>query len=59
MMVRLASVQVPWYEIVASGVALILTFLLVIWLAGKIYRTGIFMYGKKPSIKEVARWIFS
>jgi ABC-2 type transport system permease protein len=59
MMVRLASIQVPWYEIVASMISLILTFLIVIWLAGRIYRTGIFMYGKKPSIKEVIRWVFS
>lgn len=59
MMVRLASVQVPWYELAASMILLILTFLTVIWLAGRIYRTGIFMYGKKPSIKEVVRWIFS
>jgi len=59
MMVRLASIQVPWYEIVASMISLIVTFLIVIWLAGRIYRTGIFMYGKKPSIKEVIRWVFS
>lgn len=59
MMVRLASVQVPWYELLASMVSLILTFLVIIWLAGRIYRTGIFMYGKKPSIKEVIRWVFS
>lgn len=59
MMVRLASVQVPWYELLASMISLIATFLIVIWLAGRIYRTGIFMYGKKPSIKEVIRWVFS
>lgn len=59
MMVRLASVSVPWYELLASMVSLILTFLAVIWLAGRIYRVGIFMYGKKPSIKEITRWIFS
>jgi ABC-2 type transport system permease protein len=28
-----------------------------VWLAGRIYRTGILMYGKKPSWKEVLRWI--
>jgi ABC-2 type transport system permease protein len=33
--------------------------LLVVWLAGKIYRTGILMYGKKPSLREVFRWIRS
>jgi len=59
MMVRLASVSVPWYELLASMLSLVLTFLAVIWLAGRIYRVGIFMYGKKPSIKEITRWIFS
>jgi len=59
MLVRMASVSVPWYEIMASMVLLILTFLGMIWMAGRIYRVGIFMYGKKPSIKEITRWIFS
>lgn len=59
MLVRLASVEVPWYELAASMTLLVLTFLVVIWLAGKIYRTGIFMYGKKPTLKEISRWVFS
>lgn len=47
---------IPAWEIVLSLVLLIAGFLFMVWLAGKIYRVGIFMYGKKPSIKEVIRW---
>ena len=42
----------PWVSIVI----LYITFLLMVWVAGKIYRIGIFMYGKKPNIKDLARW---
>jgi ABC-2 type transport system permease protein len=38
-------------------VFLVLGFLLTTWLSAKIYRTGILMYGKKPSWKEMAKWI--
>jgi ABC-2 type transport system permease protein len=30
----------------------------MVWLAGKIYRVGILMYGKKSSWKEIAKWVF-
>jgi ABC-2 type transport system permease protein len=48
---------VPAWELALSIVLLIATFLVMVWLAGKIYRVGIFMYGKKPSFKELAKWI--
>lgn len=57
MMVRLALTEVPWYEVVASMAVLVLSFVGCIWLAGKIYRTGILMYGKKPSFKEIFKWV--
>ncbi|MEC7654260.1 MAG: ABC transporter permease [Bacteroidota bacterium] len=56
MMVRL-SMGVPWWEIVLSALILILTVYLMIKLAGRIYRTGIFMYGKKPSLLEMFKWL--
>ena len=56
MMVRL-SMGVPWWEIVLSALILILTVYLMIKLAGRIYRTGIFMYGKKPSLLEMLKWL--
>ncbi len=48
---------VPAWELALSIVLLVSTFLAMVWLAGKIYRVGIFMYGKKPSFKELAKWI--
>ena len=56
MMVKL-SVGVPWWHVAVSAIILIITVLLMVKLAGKIYRTGILMYGKKPSLREMARWL--
>lgn len=47
---------VPAWEIVVSLVALYATFVAMTWLSAKIYRVGIFMYGKKPSFKELIKW---
>jgi len=49
---------VPWWQLGASMLALIFGFILTTWFAGKIYRTGILMYGKKPSWKEMIKWAF-
>jgi ABC-2 type transport system permease protein len=46
------------WELLLSMALLILGFLGTTWLAGKIYRVGILMYGKKPSWKELIRWAF-
>lgn len=43
-------------ETVASLVVLYASTLLMVWISAKIYRVGIFMYGKKPSFKELIRW---
>jgi len=48
---------VPVFDLVLSSVLLVLTFIGTIWLAGKIYRTGILMYGKKVNYKELWKWI--
>jgi len=48
---------VPWWEIAISMTLLIITFLVVLWLAAKIYRVGILMYGKKPTYKELYKWM--
>lgn len=56
MMVRIPF-GVPIYEIALSLGLLVLTFLFTTWLAGKIYRTGILMYGKKSSWAELWKWI--
>jgi ABC-2 type transport system permease protein len=56
MMVRIPF-GVPTWEIVLSIGLLILGFLGATWLAAKIYRTGILMYGKKSNYKELWKWI--
>lgn len=47
---------VPWWQLALSMALLIAGFLFSVWLSGKIYRTGILMYGKKPSWKEMMKW---
>lgn len=49
---------VPWWQLGLSMFMLIIGFIFTVWFAGKIYRTGILMYGKKPSWKEMMRWAF-
>jgi ABC-2 type transport system permease protein len=48
---------VPTWQIITSMVLLIGGFILMTWMSAKIYRTGILMYGKKPTWKEVFKWI--
>ncbi len=48
---------VEWWEIALSLTILIISTWGCIWIAAKIYRTGILMYGKKPSWKELGKWI--
>ncbi len=48
---------VPWWQIAISMTLLFGTFLGVVWFASKIYRVGILMYGKKPSWKELYKWL--
>jgi len=49
---------VPWTQLVLSMLLLVGFFLFCTWLAGRIYRTGILMYGKKGSWKEMMKWAF-
>lgn len=48
---------VPYMQIVLSMVLLVITFIGMTWAAGKIYRTGILMYGKKVTYKELWKWL--
>ena len=48
---------VPIWQVVTSVALLFVTFIIFTWLASKVYRTGILMYGKKVSWKEIIRWI--
>lgn len=47
---------VPVWETILSLTLLYASFIFMIWLCGKIYRVGIFMYGKKPTFVELMRW---
>jgi ABC-2 type transport system permease protein len=57
MYVRIAIHQPPWYEIAGSIAGMVITLLAVLWLAARIYRVGILMYGKKPNLPEILRWL--
>jgi len=48
---------VPWSEAILSGILLIVTFIFTTWLAGKIYKTGILLYGKKVTYRDLYKWI--
>ena len=48
---------VPIWQVVVSVALLFVTFIIFTWLASKVYRTGILMYGKKVSWKEIFKWI--
>lgn len=56
MMIRLPF-EVPLWEKLLSVSLLYVTFVGIIWLSAKIYRVGILMYGKKPTIKEMIKWL--
>lgn len=57
-MVMLARIpfDIPTWQVIVSIVTLYASFGFMIWLSAKIYRIGIFMYGKKPTIMELVRW---
>lgn len=57
MISRIAATEVPIWQIALSLLLMIGTFIGTMWLAAKIYRVGILMYGKKPTYKELAKWI--
>lgn len=56
MMVRVPF-SIPLWEKLLSIVLLYASFIGLIWMSAKIYRVGILMYGKKPSFKEMAKWL--
>lgn len=56
MMIRLPF-EIPLWEKLLSIGLLYITFIGIIWFSAKIYRVGILMYGKKPTIKEMIKWL--
>jgi len=57
MYLRIAISNPPWYDIAASVVILLATIYGVLWLTARIYRVGILMYGKRPTLPEILKWI--
>ncbi|HET8674717.1 MAG TPA: ABC transporter permease [Blastocatellia bacterium] len=57
MMLRIAVATPPLWQILLSILLIIGAILLVVWLAAKIYRVGVLMYGKRPSMAELGRWL--
>ena len=57
MMLRIASKMPPAWQIVAAYLICLGTIAGMIWLCARIYRVGILMYGKKPTLQEIVRWV--
>jgi len=57
MMVRIPTGSVPAWELILSVSLLLFSFVGTTWMAAKIYRTGILMYGKKITYREIWKWI--
>lgn len=57
MLTRFTSGRVEWWELVLSLLLLYVSVLGALWIAAKIYRVGILMYGKKPTYKELWKWL--
>jgi ABC-2 type transport system permease protein len=56
MFMRISVQTPPLWQIAASVAILVSTIVLVAWFAGRVYRVGILMYGKKPTLPEIFRW---
>jgi ABC-2 type transport system permease protein len=57
MPIRMAVIGIPPLELAASLGLLAVGCIVALWLASRIYRVGLLMYGKRPSIREMARWV--
>ena len=57
MPLRMSAISVPWYELAGSLAGVAVTCALCVWLSARIYRVGLLMYGKRPSMAELVRWI--
>jgi ABC-2 type transport system permease protein len=57
MFLRIGLQMPPWWQIALSIALLIMTILGLVWVAAKIYRVGVLMYGKRPTLPELAKWL--
>ncbi|HEX2162454.1 MAG TPA: ABC transporter permease [Thermoanaerobaculia bacterium] len=57
MPLRIAVEMPPWWQLAAAALLTAGFVVLMVWLAARVYRVGILMYGKKPTLKELWRWM--
>ena len=57
MCLRMAAMAVPAWQLALSLVLMVLSIYGMVWVASRIYRVGILMYGKRPTLPEILRWI--
>lgn len=57
MPLRMAATSVPPLEVAASLLVLVASSVGVVWVAARIYRVGLLMYGKRPTLREIGRWV--
>ncbi len=57
MYMRIAVHQPPWWEIAIAIAEMLITIYVVLWIASRIYRVGVLMYGKRPNLPEIIRWL--
>ncbi len=57
MCLRMAAMVVPWWQLALSVVLMVASTYGVLWVASRIYRVGILMYGKRPTLPEMIRWL--
>lgn len=57
MIARMTSGSVPAWQLLLSVILMLLSILIAVKISAKMYRTGILIYGKKPTFKEIIRWL--
>jgi ABC-2 type transport system permease protein len=57
MTVRICIVTPPWWEIALSVLLLVASIGAAMWIAGRIFRVGLLMYGKRPTLPELVKWV--
>lgn len=57
MPLRMTLIPVPWWEVAGAVAGVAVACLAAIWVSARIYRVGLLMYGKRPSLSELARWV--
>jgi ABC-2 type transport system permease protein len=57
MPLRMTMIQIPWTELAGTLAGLIAGCVVATWVAARIYRVGMLMYGKRPTFREMGRWV--